>query len=107
MTRDQVLIKDKNLKSKLYRTNDLTLGKLLDIVSQYHHKEALILLPDEQINTQLKQAGQVNSSLKFHEKFYNCKIGHMERNCCTSLDHIGETCGKVGHFAVCCQHYQD
>ena len=37
MTRDQVLryIKDKNLKSKLYRTERLTLSKLLDVVSQY------------------------------------------------------------------------
>lgn len=52
MTRDQVLryIKDKNLKSKLYRTEHLTLSKLLDVVSQYHDKEALILQPEEQIN---------------------------------------------------------
>ena len=40
MTRDQVLtyIKDKNLTSKLYRTENLTLSKLLDIVIQYHDK---------------------------------------------------------------------
>ena len=52
MTRDQVLtyIKDKNLKSKLYRTENLTLSKLLDVVSQHHDKEALILQPEEQIN---------------------------------------------------------
>lgn len=42
MTRDQVLmyVKDKNLKAKLFRTDNLTLVKLLDVVSQYHDKEA-------------------------------------------------------------------
>jgi len=53
MTRDQVLthIKDKNLKSKLYRSEELTLAKLLEIVSQYHDKDALILVqPKDQIN---------------------------------------------------------
>ena len=52
MTRDQVFahIKEKNLKSKLYRTDDLTLSKLLEVVSQYHDQNALILLAEEQIN---------------------------------------------------------
>ena len=53
MTRDQVLthIKDKNLKSKLYRSENLTLSKLLEVVSQYHDKDALILVrPEDQIN---------------------------------------------------------
>ena len=38
MMRHQVLthIKDKNLKSKLYRSENLTLPKLLEVVSQYH-----------------------------------------------------------------------
>ena len=45
--RDRTLtfIKDKHLKVKLYRDNDLTLGKLLDIVTTYHDKEALVLVP--------------------------------------------------------------
>jgi len=52
MTRDQVLthIKDKNLKSKLYWSKNLTLSKLLEVVSQYHDKDALILIqPEDQI----------------------------------------------------------
>ena len=56
MTRDQVLthIKGKNLKSKLYRSENLTLSKLLEVVSQYHDKDALILAqPEDQINTLL------------------------------------------------------
>ena len=50
MTRDQVLthIKDKNLKSKLYRSENLTLSKLLEVVSQYHDKDALILVQTEE-----------------------------------------------------------
>ncbi|KAK3738593.1 hypothetical protein QZH41_009884, partial [Actinostola sp. cb2023] len=50
--RDQTLlfVKDKNLKSKLYRADTLTLAKLLEIVSQYHDKESLILVPDNQVN---------------------------------------------------------
>ena len=50
MTRDQVLthIKDKNLKSKLYRSANLTLSKLLEVVSQYHDKDALILVQTEE-----------------------------------------------------------
>ena len=39
-------LKDKNLKSKLYREETLTLSKLMEIVSQYHDKEALILIPE-------------------------------------------------------------
>ena len=46
--RDRTLtfIKDKHLKVKLYRDNDLTLGKLIDIVTTYNDKEALVLVPD-------------------------------------------------------------
>ena len=45
--RDRVIsfLKDKNLRSKLYREETSTLSKLMEIVSQYHDKEALILNP--------------------------------------------------------------
>ena len=50
MTRDQVVthIKDKNLKSKLYRSENLTLSKLLEVVSHYHGKDALIVVQTEE-----------------------------------------------------------
>ena len=50
--RDHVIshIKNKNLKAKLYREETLTLSKLLEIVSQYHDKEALILIPEGHVN---------------------------------------------------------
>ena len=53
MTRDQVLtyIKDKNSKSKLYRSENWILSKLLEVVSQYHDKDALIFIqPGEEFN---------------------------------------------------------
>ena len=40
-------ITNKELKSKLYRDNNPTLARLLEIVSVYHHKDALILVPEE------------------------------------------------------------
>lgn len=45
--RDRVLchISDRNLKSKLYREETLTLTKLIEIVSTYHDKEALVFSP--------------------------------------------------------------
>ena len=53
MTKDQVLthINDKHLKSKLHRSENLTLSKLLEMISHYHDKDALILVqPDEENN---------------------------------------------------------
>ena len=46
-----IFITDKHLKAKLYRDNDLTLSKLLEIVSSYHDKDALVLIPTNPINT--------------------------------------------------------
>ena len=54
-------IKDRNLKAKLYREETLSLSKLLEIVSQYYDKEALILEPESQLNnirTDSRQGGK-------------------------------------------------
>ena len=55
-------IKDKNLKSTMYREEILTLGKLMEIVGHYRDKEALILLPESfprvsQANRKTKSVG--------------------------------------------------
>ncbi len=47
-------IKDRNLKSKLYSEETLTLHKLMEIVSEYHDQEALILLSDRVNNIQIR-----------------------------------------------------
>ena len=108
MTRDQVLthIKDKNLKSKLYRSENLTLSKLLEVVSQYHDKDAMILVqPDEEINRVELTEKQPPSVMKFQGRCWNCnKIGHLAKDCRCSRDHVCESCGRLCHFAVCCRY---
>ena len=74
-------LKDKNLKSKLYREETLTLSKLMEIVSQYHDKEAFILIPESQVNclsSDPKQGGKCGRS---------DKVGHFAKNCTRSRDH--------------------
>ena len=111
MTRDQVLthIKDKNLKSKLYRSENLTLSKLLEVVSQYHDKDALILVqPEDQINRVQLAEKQTTSQMKFQGRCWNCnKIGHQAKDCRCSRDHVCESCGRLDHFAVCCRYQQE
>ena len=50
--RDHVtsFIKDRNLKAKFYCEETLNLGKLLEIIGQYHDKEALTFVPGGQVN---------------------------------------------------------
>ena len=60
-------IKHRNLKSKLYREETLTLAKLMEIVSQYHDKEVLILVRENvnNIATGSKQGGNVGGAIKW------------------------------------------
>ena len=94
-------IKDKNLKAKLYRKETLTLSKLMEIVSQYHDKEALILIPESQVN-------QISSDAKKEGKCWRCdKVGHFTKECRRSRDHKCRKCGNMGHFKVCCHTKQN
>ena len=87
-------LKDKNLKPKLYREETLTLSKLMEIVSQYHDKEALILIPKSQVNS-------LSSDPKQGGKCWWCdKVGHFTKDCRRSRDHKGGKCGHLGHFEV-------
>ena len=93
-------IQDKNLKAKLYREEILTLSKLIEIVSQYHDKEALILIPERQVN-------QVSSDAKKWGKCWRCdKVGHFAKECRRSRYHKCGKCGNVGHLEVCCHSKQ-
>ena len=92
-------IKDRNLKSKLYREETLTLAKLMEIVSQYHDREALILVRENVNNivTSPKQGG----------KCWRCdKVGHFAKECYRSRDHKCGKCGRLGHFEICCPSKQ-
>ena len=94
-------LKDKNLKSKLYREETLTRSKLMEIVSQYHEKEALILIPENQVNS-------LSSDPKQGGKCWWCdKAGHFAKDCHRSRDHKCGKCGHMGHFEVCCHSKQN
>ena len=85
-------IKVRNLKAKLYREETLSLGKLLEIVGQYHDKEALTLVPEGQVNN-------IRADSKQGGKCWRCdKAGHFAKDCYRSRDHKCGKCGKVGHF---------
>ena len=93
-------IQDKNLKAKLYREEALTLSKLMEIVSQYHDKEALVLIRDCQVNN-------ISPDAKQRGKCWRCdNVGHFAKECRRSRDHKCGKCGNVGHFEVCCHSKQ-
>ena len=88
-------IKERNLKAKLYRKETLSLGKLLEIVSQYHNKEVLTLVPEGHINNFRADSRQGG-------KCWRCdKAGHFVKDCHRSRDRKCGKCGRVGHFEVC------
>ena len=94
-------IKDRNLKAKLHREETLTMSKLMEIVSQYHDKEALILTPEGQENNISVSPRQVG-------KCWRCdKVGHYAKECRRSRDHKCGKCGKIGHFELCCKTKQN
>ena len=82
------------MKSKLYREETLTLGKLMEIVGHYHDKEALILLSVNRVS---------QGDRKTKGKCWRCdKAGHYAKECRISRDHKCTKCGKVGHLELCC-----
>lgn len=97
-------IKDKFLKAKLYREDNLSLAKMLDIVAQYHDKDALVLAAEtvQQIRDQTSFTKE--KSQKAKGKCWKCaKTGHYAKDCRCSKNHRCEQCGLIGHFAVCCK----
>ena len=95
-------IQDKNLKSKLYREGTLTIDKLMEIVSQYHDKEALVLIPENRVNRLSTETEPMQGG-----KCWRCdKVGHFVKECRHSRDHKCAKCGNVGHVEVCCHSKQ-
>ena len=98
-------IKDKQLKAKLYREENLTLTKMMDIVAQFHDKNALVLLP-ETVNYVSKEKGKLIQK-QGGNKCWRCDMpGHLARNCIKSRNHKCGKCGKIGHYEVCCKSKQ-
>ena len=112
--RDRILyfIRDKVLKKKLYREENLTLAKLQEIVIIFDEPDALLLTPSgtrEEANTiYTKHSSGFNSPDRtFKGKCWRCdSIDHTARDCRKSKNHTYEKCGKIGHFPACCHTRQ-
>ena len=106
LVRDRTIsfIKDKTLKAKFYHEGELTLAKLLDVVSQYHNKDALILAPNTVQHLTQKKPPQASKS---KGKCWRCdRTGHYAKDCRSSREHKCEKCGKIGRFGTCCKSKQ-
>ena len=106
--RDHVIsfIKNPNLKAKLYREETLTLCKLLEIVSLYHDKEALVLTSESHVN-RIHTEHKHDQPKQFKGRCWRCdKVGHTSKECRISRDHKCKKCGMMGHFKVCCRSKQ-
>ena len=85
----------------MYCEETLTLNKLMEIVSQYHNKEALTLAPESQVN-------HVAPDSRQGRKCWRCnKVGLYAKEFLRSCDH---KCGKYVdfiHFEQCCKTKQN
>ena len=98
--RDKVIqyITDDNLRSKLFRTENLTLESLLTVCGEYQNQEALTLRSQ---STSVNMVSTINQSTI---KCYRCNaLGHIGRNCRRSHDHTCSKCNHKGHFEICCR----
>ena len=97
MIRDKAIqsIMDDGLRSKLFRTDNLTLETLLSTCSDWQDHRALML------GSKL-QSSSVNmvSTVTCYRRN---AAGHIGRDCRRSREHICAKCNKKGHFEVCCR----
>ena len=121
--RDRVLshIKDQNLKSKMYREENLSLAKMTKIISEYHDKGAMVLVSGKSESKTEGDVKYVKSTKaqyqnkgdrsrgkpqgpKFQGKCWRCDTpGHMGKDCRISKNHVCEKCGYTGHFEIKCK----
>ena len=67
----------------------------MEIVGQYHDKEALTLVPEGQVNN-------IRADSKQGGECWRCdKAGHFAKECYRSRDQKCGKCGKFVHFEVC------
>ena len=105
-------VTNKELKSKFYREENLSLSKLLEIVSTYHNKDAMILVSENTVNRTWEDRGKsdkgMNRKQPWQGKCWRCaKPGHMAKDCKVSRKHTCGKCGNRGHMEVCCRKKQD
>ena len=88
----------------MYQESDLTLSKLLEIVSSYHDKEALILIPGNPNQAVNHLHTSRPTTQKLQGRCHKCnKVGLLACDCRCSQGHKCTKCGKVGHYAICCK----
>ena len=105
-------VTNKELKSKFYREENLSLSKLLEIVSTYHNKDAMILVSEYTVNRTWEDRGESDKGMSrkqpWQDKCWGCaKPGHMAKDCEVSRKHTCGKCGNRGHMEVCCRTKQN
>ena len=100
-------VTNKELKSKFYREENLSLSELLEIVSTYHNKDAMVLVNEGTVNRTWEDQGKgdkgANSKKPWQGKCWKCaKPGHTAKDCEVSRKHTCSKCGNRGHMEVCC-----
>ena len=105
-------VTNRELKSKFYREENLSLSRLLEIVSTYQHKDAMVLVCEDTVNRTWDDRNKGDKGAKSKQpwqgKCWRCdKTGHMAKNCEVSRKHTCSKCGNRGHMEVCCHTKQD
>ena len=57
-------VTNKELKSKFYREENLSLSRLLEIVSTYHHKDVMVLVSEDTVNRTWDDRGKGDKGAK-------------------------------------------
>ena len=105
-------VTNKELKSKFYREESLSLSKLLEIVSTYHNKDATILVSKDTVNRTWEDRGksdkETNKTQPWQGKCWRfARPGHMAKDCKGCHKHTCSKCANRGHVEVCCRTKQD
>jgi len=100
-------VTNKELKGKLYREENLSLSKQLEIVRTYHTKDVMVPVSEDTVNRSWEERSKfdkgTNSKQPWQGKCWKCaKPGHMAKDCEVSRKHTCGKCGNRGHMEVCC-----
>ena len=85
-------VANKELKSKFYREENISLSGLLEIVSTYHDKDVMVLVSEDTVNHTWDDRGKGDKGAKgkqpWQGKSWRCdKTGHMAKDCEVSHKH--------------------